>query len=458
MAWKRTYGGLDADHAQAVATTSEDGALVCGSTGSFGVGGDAYVLRIDQQGDILWSRHIGGDGVEAGQDAVELDDGTILMIGYTNSFGNGGYDGYIVALASDGSTIWERTYGGEGWDFFHGVVVVPGGVVVVGVTSSYSPDGIDQLWLVKVAEDGSEQWSFTLTEASPSIGRDVILTEDERVVAVGSSWTGGDNSQLLTVACDPDGGLLWFTESGGTEAEHGYSVASRANGDVAAVGFTESYSDKRQMFMARIDAQGDEIASGPISSSGNDWEAHAIILRPDGTYAIAGYTKEYGLGGKDFSLLFADETGAFLGGPTYGGTADDEAWGVDLTLDGGYYVVGATSSFGPGIESVFVVRSDGDTLNGSVNTTLDPLPVAELGVGQSRLVFPNPAGPGQVVTLPSHDQRWSTVGLMDACGRLVAMLDPRGSTVRIPMVPAGPYFLHPSGPNGPGLPLRLFIE
>lgn len=458
VAWKRTYGGLDADQAQAVVTTADDGALVCGSTGSFGAGGDAYVLRIDQQGAIVWSRNIGGNGVEAGKALAELDGGMILMAGYTNSFGNGGYDGYLVALAPDGSMIWEQAYGAEGWDFFHGIVVVPGGAVIVGTSSSYHADGIDQLWLVKVAEDGSEQWSFTLSEVPPSIGRNVILTDAERIVAVGSSRTGTDDTQLLTVCCDLDGGMLWFAESGGAEAEHGYALACRANGDLAAVGYTESYSNKRQMFLARYDAGGNEIASGPITSSGNDWEARAIALKPDGTYAIAGYTKEYGLGGKDFSLLFADETGFFLGGPTYGGTSDDEAWGVDPTNDGGYYVVGATSSFGPGVESVFVVRSDGDTLNGSVNATLDPLPVSEFDVAPNRLLFPNPASPGQLVTLPSQGRRWAQVELSDLFGRRVAVLAPIGSAVRVPAVPAGSYFLRPSGPEGPGLPLHVIIE
>lgn len=457
LTWKRTYGGADVDQGKDVITMPDDGAVVCGSTGSFGTGGDLYVFRVDNTGSMLWSRHLGGSGVESGAAAVHLGQGRVAVCGFTNSIGHGGYDGYLAVLNDLGEVEWESAYGGEGWDFFRDIVQIPAGLLIVGSSTSYNDAGLEQLWVTLLSEDGEELWSSTFEEVASSNGRAICVAQNGDPIVVGSAFSDVDDGQLLVVRFSDSGIVEWYREVGGTGFEDGYSVLALPGDEIAAVGYTESFSDARQMYLARFDADGLELGSGPISSSGNDWEAHALVLRADGNLAIAGYTKEYGAGGKDYSLLFCDTNGGFIGGPTYGGGGNDEAWGLARTLDGGYYIVGSTQSYGPGAQSVYLIRSDGDTLNGSIHQTFDTVGLVEIFASEGGTMHPNPAVAGCTVTLPLLGPHPMTVTIHDDLGRAIAQVPIFQGRFVVPDLPVGAYVIRLVG-REVSYRSRLFIE
>ena len=84
----------------------------------------------------------------------------------------------------------------------------------------------------------------------------------------------------------------------------------------------------------------------------------------DGGYIIGGYTGSFGAGSNDFYLLRTNNTGDTLWTKTFGGTGDDGGYSVQATADGGFIVVGITSSFGAGEYDVYLIKTDtnGDTL------------------------------------------------------------------------------------------------
>lgn len=456
IAWKRTYGGFGADNASSVRTTPDDGALICGSTGSFGQGGEMYVIKIDAYGEIEWSRYLGGAGVEIGGSAEPQPDGSMIVVGTTNSFGAGGYDGYLVKLDGNGTTLWERTFGGASWDLLHGMIALDDGFVLVGQSYSYG-SGQGQIWVVRAASDGSELWSRTFPSAGDDEARDVTVLENGDLVAVGTARINGADPNLLLVCYSSSGELRWSRECGGADREIGYSVAATDPDGVAAVGYTSSYSPKRQMFMSRVTADGNELWSQPISSAGNDWESHAVAQRMDGTFAVAGYTKEYGAGEKDISLLFIDQGGGFISGPTYGGAGDDEAWGVDLTADGGYYVAGSTTSYGPGIEAMFIVRSDGDTLNGSVVPSFDPVGILSSAATAPIGIHPDPVAAGALVNVTGLRTGVASIKILDVQGRVLFDKAIYGGSFTAPAVNAGVYSIR-IVEQARSTTLRLVIE
>ena len=65
--WARTYGGSDAESAEAIQQTSDGGYIVAGRTRSFGAGNyDTWVLKLNSDGSIAWQKTYGGrDGDEA---------------------------------------------------------------------------------------------------------------------------------------------------------------------------------------------------------------------------------------------------------------------------------------------------------------------------------------------------------------------------------------------------------
>ena len=98
----RSYGGSGNDFGESVLLTSDTCYLAVGATESFGNGAtDLYVFKVDSLGDYIWSRTYGGPNIDYGTDAVEMDDGSFLMCGYSNS-GTMGYDFFLVKTSSNG--------------------------------------------------------------------------------------------------------------------------------------------------------------------------------------------------------------------------------------------------------------------------------------------------------------------------------------------------------------------
>ena len=76
-------------------------------------------MRTDKNGFHIWSKVIGNSQIEQGFDLKVQGDSALYIAGFTNSFGNGGYDGYVVKTDTVGNLIWEKSYGGADWDFLY---------------------------------------------------------------------------------------------------------------------------------------------------------------------------------------------------------------------------------------------------------------------------------------------------------------------------------------------------
>src|ERR1700683_490492 len=121
----------------------------------------------------------GGSNNDYGSFIITTSDGGNLLIGYTNSFGNGGNDGYLVKLNNQGVIQWSKAYGGPNDDEFAiGIQTSDGGYLLGGYTTSYG-DPADA-WLVKIDANGNLQWSKKYGDGNPYGERlnDLIQTAD----------------------------------------------------------------------------------------------------------------------------------------------------------------------------------------------------------------------------------------------------------------------------------------
>ena len=112
--WDYTYGGLDNDIIYAICK-NYNGYILAGFTKSFGAGPyDVYLIRTDLNGTILWSKTYGGPGSEEAWSVERTTDGGFIAAGYTYSFGGGNTDAYLLKINQNGDTLWTKTYGDNG--------------------------------------------------------------------------------------------------------------------------------------------------------------------------------------------------------------------------------------------------------------------------------------------------------------------------------------------------------
>ena len=160
--WTKSFGGIAYDYAKAVKQTIDGGYIILGSTGSFGAGNwDVYLIKTDQNGDSLWTKVYGGTGSDNGNSIVENNDGGFIIAGYTNSYGAGSEDFYLIKTNIVGDTLWTKVYGGQCSDLaFNLQQTNDSGYIITGRTESCIHT-YKFVYLIKTNSDGDTLWTRT---------------------------------------------------------------------------------------------------------------------------------------------------------------------------------------------------------------------------------------------------------------------------------------------------------
>lgn len=239
--WSRTFGGADEDWGEAVAQAENGDFIAVGYTDSGGHGRrDAFAVRTNSQGDEVFSTTFGGVNDDVASDLIVTDDGGWVFIGFTESSGAGERDFWLVKVDADGEQQWQRTFGGQANDVGSAIASTgDGGFALVGYTESYGA-GDDDLWVIRTNADGEEIFSTTVGGVEPDVGRDVLIAEDGGIVV--SGWTlsfGSHYFESWLIKLDSQGSIVWRSEFGGSNRDYAMSVEADSNGYVIT-GSTES--------------------------------------------------------------------------------------------------------------------------------------------------------------------------------------------------------------------------
>ena len=173
LQWNRLIGetGTGGDAACIIQTT-DGGFALAGEFTPTGTGNyRMYIVKLSSSGTLQWTRTLGGTGNEKAQSIIQTADGDFVVAGYTNSFGAGNYDMYIAKLNSSGSLVWSKTVGGIGDDQAQSISKTnDGGFVVAGYTESFGA-GAKDIYIVKFDANGNTCGnSFTPSTISGTSG------------------------------------------------------------------------------------------------------------------------------------------------------------------------------------------------------------------------------------------------------------------------------------------------
>ncbi len=153
--WSRVYGGELRDEAYSVMQLDDGGFIITGLTQSFGEGSsDIYILRTDPDGDTIWTRTIGDENRQEANSVVVTTEGNFVVAGITEFPVTRGQDAYLICIDSEGELIWSKNYGGTMFDRANALALTDDkGYIFVGRTKSIG-NGNNDLYIVKTDSVG----------------------------------------------------------------------------------------------------------------------------------------------------------------------------------------------------------------------------------------------------------------------------------------------------------------
>jgi hypothetical protein len=428
--WERTYGGSGYEEGCSVQQTRDGGYIVTGWTNSFGAGNeDVYLIKTDSLGDTLWMRTYGGGNSDFGYSVQQTQDGGYIISGETYSFGAGYTDVYLIKTDAKGKTVWTRTYGWSDEDRRYSVQQSRNGeYIVAGETYPYGRPDTSYVYLLKLNSHGDTLWARNL--GTDAVGYSVQQTQDGGYIIGGTVFTqGGWDNDIYLLKTDSFGYVLWDRSYGGIDLDFGLSVQQTQDKGYIISGSTWSFgSGYNDVYLIKTDSLGDTLWTRVLGAGDNDF-GNSVRQTQDNGYVVAG-----SLGGLPWLLKF-DANGDTLWTKTYAGLDSQGGMfnSVQQTYDGGYIVAGWTATWGPGDHEVYLIKTDADG-----NTGVEEKSKVGSFLKAKLKAVPNPFT--SFATVPGHSS--DRFALYDISGRRVGVYrgDRIGEGLR-----AGVYFIRAEG-------------
>lgn len=383
----KSYGNSGYDFGKDIKQDLDTGYIATGSSSSFTSGtADAFLLKVDSLGNFKWSYNYGGQETDWGESVVVTHDSSYAIGGYTNSFGNGGFDFYAVRADKDGTPIWEKTYGGSDWDRAHSIVqLADSGFVLVGETYSFG-NGNSDIYMVRTDKSGDTIWTRTYGGTESDYANAVILDDDSLVVVGGTESFGAGMTDGIILKYHIDGTLGWTKLAGMDKDDYFTSISVHPGGDYA-IGGSRDYDHfsncdcGNDFWVYRIDPTGlttvlDTSRSG-ADQTGYDLVQDLVIDNNNNTY-IGGSTTSWGT--VDIAQGYTDafigkflnnyySAGSYIG--NFGTVNNDIVHALDYTYDDGIVGVGNLNFNSTGGYNMFIVKVDQSNSTGFITVTTE---------------------------------------------------------------------------------------
>lgn len=244
----------DGGYIVAATSYSNDGD-VAGNHGE----GDYWVFKIDESGNLQWQKCFGGSGLEFVNDIIQISDSNYIVAGTTSSFDgdvgllHGSFDYWIVKLNNEGVLLWERSYGGSDVDEPYSILETSDKeLILAGYTESSDGDitfyqGDFDVWIVKTDSTGELLNQKTFGGSGEEQAYSININNNNDFVVCG--YTASDDGDVTfnngigdywLFVIDTNLVIKWQKSLGGTELDFDYTTQETFDGGYLCTGYSNS--------------------------------------------------------------------------------------------------------------------------------------------------------------------------------------------------------------------------
>jgi predicted secreted protein len=429
--WTKTYGLEYDDQGRHILPTEDGGYIFLGVLENAETNSeDMWLVRLDSKGDMIWQEIYGGSLSDRGNRLIPDSNGGYLLAGYTQSYGAGGYDVWLIKINSSGVPLWQKTYGDTLDDYAFSVIPAENkGYIIAGTTTSTKYGKYD-LWVFQVDSMGNLGWQTIMGGDDQDQARSIKQTSDGGYIIAGYTVTDLDRQyDLWLVKLDSNGDSLWSKTFGGNYRDAGISVLEMSDNKIMILGYTESFYwfegvYDRDIWLLITDPEGDAIRASTFGGPYNEY-GHILDITNDGNYIITGYTESVGSGGWDLLILKVDGEGNEIWSKTYGGPLKDFGKYIYQNESGGYVCIGITESFGTGGWDAWVIKTDSEGNTSLPTTSEEPFISNDSRIPINYYLlqnYPNPFNPVTTIKYSLLKSGNVKVNIYDVLGKKVKEL------------------------------------
>ena len=356
--WEKHSSYQKQDYYTDVSETLDGGFVVLGAIGA-GKYTDFWLLRLNENGDTLWTRRLGTETIDQPEKIICLNNRHILMMGKTGS----GDNEKVLLIKSDetGNELWRQTLNDGAFYKADDISPLPdNGFMVAGAKSS--DPSTPHLWMAKMDENGNIAWEHTFIEDTKGCLASVKQLPNSDFILSGQLTGAVENDcDIVVIRTNSEGKEIWNNRIKAPKSkEWPECVCCSPDSCFVLVGWAgkclNDISDENPIFdydlmIKKINCDGKVLWSKSIDGEGSEG-GNAVTIRPDGRFLVAG-TKLTSFSGKIGPWLLEVDNQGNIVDELLLNMRLDQATKVINCSDGGFVVIG------PGLHEKINSYTDG---------------------------------------------------------------------------------------------------
>ena len=416
----KLYSGSGYDRGEGIVQLEDSSYVITGSSSSWSESSQAFLLKIDAEGNYLWSQSYGGAESEAGKRVLYNADLGYYIAGFSNSFGVGDFDAYLVKTDLNGNKLWEKTYGKpSNWERINDAIWTKDStILMVGEVQATNGEASDIL-IIHADKNGDTLWTKTIGSIGEDRANSIIGVQDSLFIIGGEMFIPDSNLvKGFILKMNAQGTIIWENTVSDLAGKYGVSDLSLGLNKIYVIGFREVNPEKFDEYAGIFDLDSNLIYQNtnenldPIVST---YFSEVSFLSSQNKIVIAYGKINSGFEEQDYNIFVANFDGIVLYWLNqYHGIINeglDEAGQLLVTNDGAYVLVGTNSSTGlfantsNGGSNIYVMKVGANNdfpITFNVNTLNQLVEIESLANTIQAKILPNPFNEELTISLSSE--------------------------------------------------------